>query len=305
MNGMELAERYWEQVGEPVFRAQCPQVLEHCAVGLVGEGSECFGYDDELSRDHDWGPGFCLWLTREGMERWGEQAQRVYQTLPPEFLGYRRLRPDPMSDGRVGVLEIGRFYARFLGISHPPGTLTDWRRLPEAGLAAATNGQVFFDRAGQFSAFRRILLRDYPEDLRRKKLACHCALAAQSGQYNYGRCEKRGEHIAGLLALAQFIQHVQAVVFLLNRRYRPYYKWTQRAMKELPILGKILGEMVDDLAAAGDQQARIEGICWLLIRELKRQELTNGQSNFLLDHARCIQDSIGDEHLRKTHLMAE
>ena len=105
--------------------------------------------------------------------------------------------------------------------------------------------------------------------------------------------------------MAQFIQHMQAIVFLLNHRYCPYYKWAQRAMKELPILGGILGEMVDGMTAAENQQARIEGICWLLIRELKRQELTSGQSNFLLDHACCIQNSIADEGLRKTHLMAE
>ena len=65
MNGLELCRQYWENVGKPAFAAACPEVLERAAVGLVGEGSECFGFDDEISRDHDWGPGFCVWLTPE------------------------------------------------------------------------------------------------------------------------------------------------------------------------------------------------------------------------------------------------
>ena len=305
MNGMELAKCYWQQVGEPAFRAYCPEVLEHCAVGLVGEGSECFGYDDEISRDHDWGPGFCLWLTREDMERWGERARRIYQDLPMEFSGYRRHCSDPMSSGRVGVLEIGAFYARFLGIAYPPRTLAEWKHIPETGLAVATNGQIFFDHSNVFSEFREVLLNNYPEDLRRKKLAYHCALAAQSGQYNYERCRKRGDDVASLLALSQFIQHIQAIVFLLNRRYRPYYKWVHRAMKNLPILGSVLWKLIDSLVQDEDRKIRVEEICWLIIKEFEAQELSNSESNFLLDHARHIQKSIKDETLRKTHLMAE
>ncbi len=29
------------------------------AVGLVGKGSDCFGFDDVLSQDHDFGTALC------------------------------------------------------------------------------------------------------------------------------------------------------------------------------------------------------------------------------------------------------
>lgn len=102
-------------------------------MGLVGEGSECFGFDDEFSRDHDWGPGFCLWLTKEDLLRWGERAALVYRSLPMEFLGFRRLNEGHLSAGRVGVLEINYFYQRYLGPAVPPQTLRDWRRLRRRG----------------------------------------------------------------------------------------------------------------------------------------------------------------------------
>lgn len=306
MNGLILARRYWEEVGRPIFERDCPEVLRRSAVGLVGEGSECFGYDDELSRDHDWGPGFCIWLTREDMAAFGERAKKVYETLPGEFMGFRRLRVSAMTAGRVGVMEIGSFYGSFLCLNHLPETLDDWRMIPENGLSVATNGCVFKDSVGKFTEIRERLLAYYPEDVRLKKLAARCAMAAQAGQYNYLRCLRRGERVSAAMALAQFIDHVQAVVFLLNRAYRPYYKWSHRKLAELPVLGgevaRLLTELVQD---GGEKERLVEQLSALVIQELKQQGLTEGESDFLLPHAESIQKRIVDPGLRTLHLMAE
>lgn len=305
MKGLELALRYWQEIALPAFERDCPEVLSRAAIGLVGEGSECFGFDDEYSRDHDWGPGFCIWLTGEDMVQFGNQAKLVYNRLPGEHLGYRRLHQNAMSAGRIGVLEITSFYQKFTGLQTPPQTWRDWCNIPEYGLSTATNGVIFQDPLGEFTSMREALLSFFPEDLRRKKLAAHCAKAAQSGQYNYARCMQRGQQVAALLALSQFIDHTQAIVFLLNRRFRPYYKWAHRAMQELPVLGCEAAELCDKLVDCNSQrESVIEEISALIIAELKRQGLSEGFEDFLLPHAERIQQSICDPALRSIHLMA-
>lgn len=306
MKGLELAEAYWQEIGIPAFRADCPEVLERAAVGLVGEGSDGFGFDDAVSRDHDWGPGFCIWLTESDAVAFGERAQQVYASLPEEYKGFRRLHVSEQTADRVGVWEIGNFYARYTGLPHAPQTVEQWRAVPENGLCVATNGRVFQDPLGIFTEIRQQILHYYPEDLRLKKLAVNCALSAQAGQYNYARCMRRSESVAAIQALGIFVTHIQQAVFLLNRRYAPYYKWTHRALTELPILGETVGGLLKDLSTAWFRQDElIERISAEVIAELHRQGLSDSGSDFLLDHAQQIQARIADPALRNLHLMAE
>jgi hypothetical protein len=58
VKGLELAEKYYRTYGESMIREQFPEWEGMIAVGLTGSGSECYGYDDEVSEDHDFEPGF-------------------------------------------------------------------------------------------------------------------------------------------------------------------------------------------------------------------------------------------------------
>ena len=115
LRGLELCQRYYEEIGRPAFEARIPELIPRMAAGLCGEGSECFGRDDEISRDHDWGPGFCIWLAQEDFLSYGEEANKIYHELPGTFCGYRRVDSCPRAADRVGVFSISGFYQGLLG----------------------------------------------------------------------------------------------------------------------------------------------------------------------------------------------
>ena len=186
-------------------------------------------------------------------------------------------------------------------------TLEQWRRAPEAFLAAAVNGAVFQDPLGVFSAVRERLLAFYPEDVRRKKLAARLAVMAQAGQYNYPRCLRRGEPVAAQQALAAFTDAAMSAVYLMNRRYAPFYKWRHRGLRGMERLPDAY-ERLEALVAAPDGPERaevVEAICWDTAEELRRQGLSSGTDAFLLPHAEKVRDGIRDPVLRKSHVMEE
>ena len=53
MNGLELARGYYEEYGKPMLEGGFADILPYLAIGFVGSGSEHYGFDDEVSRDHD------------------------------------------------------------------------------------------------------------------------------------------------------------------------------------------------------------------------------------------------------------
>jgi hypothetical protein len=321
VKGLELAQKYYDEYGRLLLAEHFAPYADRIATGLVGEGSECYGFDDELSRDHDWGPGFCLWLTADDYAAIGAELQQRYEALPRRFEGFERRAEGPYAGKRTGVFEIKDFYRRFIRYDQVPTTLAEWRSLPEAYLATATNGRVFADPLGEFTAFRQGLLGFYPRDVRLKKLAARCATAGQTGQYNYKRSVERGEPVAAHCALSNFVEAAISIIYLLNRRYRPFYKWMHRGLKDLPVLGEecylLFSELCSDLrpgnggaASAGAatavwREALIEQISGLIIETLTFEGLSDSESDFLLGHAHAVQAKIENEALRNLHVMLE
>lgn len=311
MNGLQLAERFYTEQCAPMLHKDFPSLLPRIAAGLVGEGSECMGFDDAISRDHDWGAGLCLWLQDEDYAQEGERLAKALASLPGTFQGYPVRASHTNGAQRTGVWRINDFYFRYLGSRTLPQSLRAWLTIPEDHLATATNGKVFTDPAGEFTRMREALLAYYPEDVRRKKLAARCAIMGQAGQYNLPRCLARKEFVAASVAEAAFIEATCSALFLLHKRYKPFYKWAHHALALLPApAGEVATALTSLVQAKGEttqggelKVALIERICALVTAELHRQHLSSATDSFMLPQAESVQAGIMDPTLRALHLM--
>lgn len=278
VSGLKLARAFWTQMGKPMIAAKYPQYAGCIAAGLVGHGSECYGFDDAYSQDHDFGPRFCLWLTDEDYAAIGEQLEVDYEALPRKFsvdaqgrvTFEAHARSDasgafpsagagspvtPRAQGanrRDGVFRIGDFFESITGYRTAPAQTAphEWLMLQESTLAAATNGEVFADPTGLFSKTRQGF-KNMPDDVRLALISKRLGMIAQAGQYNLPRSLKRGDGAAAWLSIHEFVQATASLVFLVNVPmvvgYMPYYKWQFAALR------KLSGSMFALLPNVGEQ----------------------------------------------------
>ncbi|MCR5490647.1 MAG: DUF4037 domain-containing protein [Bacilli bacterium] len=254
-NVIDKNRRFYEKHVAPMIRDRFSAYESRIAVGLVGEGSDCFGYDDEISRDHDFGTGVCLWLTDEDMSLFGDELSKAYDDLVDSeqrsFLT-KRLRE------RRGVMTIHDFYSDILGIdcdtSNCRITDADWADLDHSCLKTATNGEIFRDDLGAFTAFRNALLEYYPDRVWRNRIAEQLHKYSSSFQTNYARCMARGDVVSATVCKAKGIESAMELFFLLKRKYPPYYKWTYRALCELDEEGEFAAKIKE----LGEESIRLE-----------------------------------------------
>ncbi|MBE5870917.1 MAG: DUF4125 family protein [Lachnospiraceae bacterium] len=311
--GIILSEALWEEVLQPEMEKNFPELMKRAAVGLVGYGSDCYGYDDDYSRDHDWGPAVCIWLGKQDYEQCGEKLQSLYDSLTTglRFRGFDR-QNSPQGQGRVGVLCMEQFAAAFLGkpfaeflmqqiqnecadLADNSSTLMDFEEVTdrirnrlsvseqyrtylqmtdEVSLSALVNGKLFSRGDGRFEMIRSILAKGYPGTLRYLKLAQSGALYSQNLQYNLRRTLVRGDYAAARLMLEDGLRNAYELTYLIQNEYHPHAKWLAEGLRQSEIGREVL-EYIE----------RIEGFFTELICRDKETDMTEQRMGPLLGEA--------------------
>ena len=88
-----------------------------------------------------------------------------------------------------------------------------------------------------------------------------------------------------------------------------------RAMRSLPILGDTVYKLLSDIVIIQEDELRetiyekkshlMEESCQQIIKELRKEGLSDSPSDFLLDHGPIIQSKIQDQQIRNIDVWAE
>jgi len=311
MNGLEIAKGYYEEYGKPMLENEFADLLPYLAIGFVGSGSEHFGFDDEISRDHDFEPGFCIFIPGEDLvdSKNEFRLERAYAKLPKEYAGLSRQMLSPVGGRRNGVIRTEEFYMKTIGSKDGCLSVEQWLNIPDYALAEAVNGEIFVDNYGEFSNIREKLIC-LPEDIRLKRIAGNILIMAQSGQYNFMRCINHGEHEAAQLACSEFVNATIKTAFLLQNRYSPFYKWSFRALRQLFGMGHLADKLsfllsgdIHDKVCIEQKYDMIEDIASDIIAALKNQDLSEAICGDLEKHAYSVNDKIADGYIRNMNIL--
>lgn len=324
--GLELCREYYETYGKPMIEKEFAIYQNRIAVGLVGEGSDCFGLDDGFSEDHDWGPRFMMWVGKAVYAEIGEKLEAAYQALPKEFQGYV-YRESRQGTGRQGVFVIEDFYEGLLGVKVPEivgatvkaeteaegtgataGEKTDlcWQDIPMERLAAATNGQVWTDSEGTFTKIRTNLKENYPKRLLYLKMAEAAARFSQTGQYNYSRMLKRGDKVSAQMLLWSAVKEALLLLYYAEGRYPLHDKWLLQGLKDVEAYTEIL-EHIEGLTSCKEQEVptRLEEIAKQLALVLYRKDFISDVEPYLEEHVGELLFKANACHLSVKELAEE
>ena len=295
LTGLERAEIVAKYTSE-FIKVKYPDLYSRICLALVGVGSECLGFDDEISEDHDFSSRCQLFLDDSDYKTYKSDLESSLKIFCKDLESLT----SNLKDVNIEIMPISNFYKYYTLFENGPKTESEYRKVPMDLLCVATNGKVFLDNLGKFSEIRNRLLNFYPEDIRLKKIAFQLNKMAQSGQYNYSRMIKRGDTVSANIAQGEFIKHYLEFVHLLNKKYMPFYKWSYRSACSLEILGNFTQENLKKLSEASiyEKESIIEKICLTVVNTLNKLGLSNSKIDFLTYQAEEVRKNILNPSLR-------
>ena len=259
MKGLELCRRFWHDWGLPYLESEFPELVQRAAASRTRGDSDTICADDELSRDHAWGPHFNLCLTDEDYNTYGDRLRHEMNRAAPEaFLGFS-FGDFGRPREKVTVTSIDGFFADYLlGFTHPPPEVAEWSRLIngemltgfESQLYFLQRGEVFHDPLGEFTA-RRAEWARFPNDIYHAKLSGQAFVIWHCGLYTLcNRQLRRRDPWCIQSALGQFMDAVMGLFLELRSGFAPYYKWLAHEFRKLSE-AEVIGPKFDRLTAGG------------------------------------------------------
>lgn len=245
ISAVTLSEAFFKELVRPAIEANAPQLLEQGAFGRFGYGSECLGLDDEISRDHHWGPQIDLLLPKAALEQLDPEVfRRIAASFPDKFQGFPLIAGQGATAG-LSAGSIEAFLIQTIGRTTSPASSHDWLEIAEEDIIHIVNGKVFHDSQGDFSRIRSVFSDYYPDDVWKRRIAHWCRYASGMGLYALGRAHMRGNLPYAYTTFARTIKLTMELAHLLNREYFTYDKWLYPLFCKLPTIAPEMRPLLD------------------------------------------------------------
>jgi Domain of unknown function (DUF4037) len=265
--GGELAGQFHADVVAPLLAREMPGL--RYAAGRLGSGSDVLGFDDEMSRDHDWGCRLTVLVGGGDRDAVPEIRALLERELPGSYRGLPVRFPltwDSSLSHKIEIATVAEFALSRLGVD-PTAELAaaDWLILTGQSVLEVTAGPVFADQAGELTAVRATL-RWYPPDIERYVLAAGWQRLSQQMPM-VGRTGERGDQLGSRLLSAQLAGDLVWLAFALSRRWPPYAKWRGTAFHTLPVATELAGPLTAATTAPDwrDRESGLAEACELLL----------------------------------------
>lgn len=259
--GKTLSRNFFFEVAKPILDQYFPKLAY--TAGFLGYGSDVLGYDDEISRDHMWGPRFYLFLRPLDLCYEDEIRAVFARELPYTYCGYsvNFSQPNPddhgvqlaemITEGPVNPLiwiqTVAEYLSEQLGRADVGNfTAADWLSISEHRLLSLAEGKLYQDDLGMQQILDRLTY--YPDVVRRyliascwDAIACEEAFVKRTGVY--------GDEIGSRLICARIVERLMRLCFLYRNTYAPYSKWFGTAFDRLDVPEKLKTTLREALRA--------------------------------------------------------
>jgi hypothetical protein len=259
MTGAEFSQAFHAEAVAPLLERRFPGL--RYAAARLGSGSDVLGFDDEISRDHDWGARLTLLVDEPDRDAVVEVDAMLEAELPQEFRG----RPvrfgttwHPAETHKVQATTVMDFAASRLGADPRNGLSTlEWLCLTGHSVLETVGGPVFHDDTADLAKLRD-LLEWYPSDVEQYVTACAWQRVAQ-GLPLAGRTAGTGQELQSRVLYAGLVNDLMHLAFLRERAWMPYPKWREARFTALKV-APALREHLNSALAADDWRLREKGV---------------------------------------------
>ena len=233
VGGLELCEVFYREAVRPILDAEFAGL--RYSAGRLGGASDVLGFDEETSRDHDWGARVDLFVEESDWGLRDAVIRAMSERLPLEIRGYPT-RFAEHDDGTlvmaaegaavahgVTVTSVARFFEGYVALDvSRPLELLDWLRIPPQRLRTIASGRLFHDDLGVQSV--RDGLGWYPHDVWLYLMACQWRRIDQEEPF-VGRAGDVGDELGSRIVAGRQVVELMRLCFLMEREHAPYFKW--------------------------------------------------------------------------------